>query len=1121
MGTWLTSRIYQNMEPSIDIDRQLANLEPLVPLVLGIHGIITLFFLRSGWWRWSIVISILLLCLWARIPRGKTQPLRVMRAALLIGLTWLLLYNSGGTGSPFFIWYFLLIAVYPLLLPAPFSLVVLGAIPLTYLLLWPITIHPRPLPLLSVLSRSILLLFLGWLIWSLAATLMRYARKREQSERRLALAMEASGMVVHEFFIPFDDAPYRSDKWASILGYDDADLPARSEERLEWIVQHMHPDDVATALQEYADFTEGRTKKYRYERRMQHKSGRWVWISGYAIALKRDEEGRPTHVLGTMQDITRRKQAAQELHATRNRLAGIINSAMDGIITIDAEQRIVLFNTSAEEMFDLPVDEALGQTLDRLIPERLQQIHQQHVERFGQAKITNRLMHHERGHVTGRRANGEEFPVEASISQTRIDDQPLYTAILRDISERIQTETRLQYQANLLENVSDAIIAIDLDFIIKSWNKAAEAMYGWSAVEAVGKSTAILNTHYLDSNREEILRQFQQNGRWQGEVVQYHKDGTPVDILASTTFLKDKEGRPIGAISVNRDITERKQAQEALRHSEQILQLFVENAPAAIAMFDRDMRYIAASRRYCIDYNLGDQPLIGRSHYEVVPELTEQEKAVHRRCLAGATEKADEYAFTLANGTIVWLRWEVHPWYERSGEIGGIIFFSEMITERKLAQEALIENQRLLREAQEYGRVGSWELDLVHNEFHLSDVFMDFHGLSRDTYTPEEMYAFLFPQDEVLVNQAFEKAMADQEYDVIHRIYRADTGEIRWVHGRGSLVRSEAGTPLRVVGSSQDITERKLAEEALRENEMRFRAIFEYAAVGIALIKPDNQWLRVNKKLYTMLGYSREELLTCTIDEITHPDDRTVDRDKMQKLLAGHIETYSLEKRYLHQDGSIVWGHLTVSLVRDAAGEPDYCIFVMQDITERKNLEEQYYQAQKMEAIGHLAGGIAHDFNNILVPIMGYAELGLARVPPDEQLHTDLDLIRQAAERAANLTRQILAFSRKQILQMQLLHLNPLIIDFQKMLQRLIGEDIILQTFLTPNLHPIKADKAQLEQVLLNLAINARDAMPAGGHLEVNLEAEDAGGKTFAKLTVRDSGVGIPADVCTRIYEPF
>ncbi|MEP7189445.1 MAG: ATP-binding protein, partial [Roseiflexaceae bacterium] len=204
-----------------------------------------------------------------------------------------------------------------------------------------------------------------------------------------------------------------------------------------------------------------------------------------------------------------------------------------------------------------------------------------------------------------------------------------------------------------------------------------------------------------------------------------------------------------------------------------------------------------------------------------------------------------------------------------------------------------------------------------------------------------------------------------------------------------------------------------------------------------------------------------------------------------------------------------------------------------EDITDQRKLEEQFLQSQKMEAIGRLAGGIAHDFNNILVPIIGYTELGMMELSPDDKVYADLQRVREAAERAADLTRQILAFSRKQVLEMRTIDLNALVMDFQRMMQRLIGEDIEVHTFLDPALYQVKADKGQIEQVLLNLVVNARDAMLQGGKLTLetdNVYLDDAyltkyadaqASGHYVMLAVSDTGQGMDAETQQHIFEPF
>ena len=324
--------------------------------------------------------------------------------------------------------------------------------------------------------------------------------------------------------------------------------------------------------------------------------------------------------------------------------------------------------------------------------------------------------------------------------------------------------------------------------------------------------------------------------------------------------------------------------------------------------------------------------------------------------------------------------------------------------------------------------------------------------------------------------------------------------------------------------------------------DARLTAAFELAPIGIAHVSLDGGWLLVNRKLCEILGYSRVELLERRLQDLTHPEDLAVDLQHVSKLLAGEQETYTLDKRYIRKDGTIVWAKLTVSLVRDeSSGVPLYFVWIVEDVSERKaveaereRLETQFHHSQKMEAIGRLAGGVAHDFNNILTVITVNCELLLDELPAASPHRSDIDDIRQAAGRAASLTRQLLAFGRKQVLQPKPLNLNAVVAETARMLRRLIGEDIELVTIYDDTLGLITADPGQLQQVLVNLALNSRDAMPDGGVLIIetrqtsaNLDAphdhdaEVTTGGPYVVLEVTDTGHGMTEEIRARIFEPF
>jgi PAS domain S-box-containing protein len=334
------------------------------------------------------------------------------------------------------------------------------------------------------------------------------------------------------------------------------------------------------------------------------------------------------------------------------------------------------------------------------------------------------------------------------------------------------------------------------------------------------------------------------------------------------------------------------------------------------------------------------------------------------------------------------------------------------------------------------------------------------------------------------------------------------------------------------LGVARDIRRRRQAEVALRESEERFRATFEQAAAGMGHTSLEGRWVRVNQRLCDIVGYTRDELLARTFQDITHPDDLDVDVAATRQLLANEIQSRSREKRYLHKKGSIVWVDLTVSVMRDSSGEPKAFIAVVQDITGRKQLEQELLHSQRMEGVGQLAGGIAHDFNNLLTVIGGRGHLGLAKLRADDPLRRDFELIQKTADRAARLTRQLLAFSRKQLLQPRVVDPNDLVQDSANLLKRLIGEEIELVFVPSADVGRVHVDPGQLEQVIVNLAVNARDAMPRGGRLtiETSNAVLDAGYAAqhvgvvpgqFVMLAVSDTGVGMDAATQARMFEPF
>ncbi len=330
----------------------------------------------------------------------------------------------------------------------------------------------------------------------------------------------------------------------------------------------------------------------------------------------------------------------------------------------------------------------------------------------------------------------------------------------------------------------------------------------------------------------------------------------------------------------------------------------------------------------------------------------------------------------------------------------------------------------------------------------------------------------------------------------------------------------------------RDITERKRAEETLLQSEARFRSIYEQAAVGIEQVALDGSLLMVNPALCRMLGYEESELLGKSTAEITHPDDHARELELFHAMQRQQRNSYEIEKRYLHRDHSVVWVHVISSLVSSPAGLPQYRISVIQNTTERKRVEDQLKQAQKMEAIGRLAGGVAHDFNTLLNVMLGYSDLLLTELPEGDERREHVLQIKSSGEAGAMLTRQLLAFSRKQASSEEVLDLREATSKMTPMLGRLLRDDIVLSVKCCEEVCTVKVDPGHIQQLVLNLAANAADAMPDGGRLDIDVSTVEVDESfvrqhpllkpgSYARLSISDTGTGMDPTTVAHIFEPF
>jgi PAS domain S-box-containing protein len=446
-------------------------------------------------------------------------------------------------------------------------------------------------------------------------------------------------------------------------------------------------------------------------------------------------------------------------------------------------------------------------------------------------------------------------------------------------------------------------------------------------------------------------------------------------------------------------------------------------------------------------------------------------------------------------------------------------------------RDQLVEQQELFHLVSENAADMLAVVDMNGRRLYNSPAYRKILGYTSEELRGSQALEQVHPEDRARVKAAAEESSrtgvgVSLEYRMRHR-----DGSWRVLESASSVIHDAKGEPEKLVIVNRDITERKRASEALRLSEASFRSVVENAPYGIYRASAAGKLLRVNPALQKMLGYeSQDELLRLNLATDLYSDPQQ--HQHTLDLLASQKSFRDVEIEWKRKDGTLAKARCSGRLVKNEGEEGDYIEVFAEDVTEQRLLEHQLRMAQKMEAIGKLSGGIAHDFNNLLGVIIGYSQVLKRRLGAGNDLFEHAEEIEKAGQRAASLTRQLLAFSRQQVLAPAVLNLNTLLSDMEKMLPRLIGEDIELVLRLDPGLGCVKADQSQVEQVVMNLAVNARDALPQGGKLTIetaNAALDDAytrhhpGSRAgdYVMLSVTDTGTGMTADTLAHLFEPF
>jgi PAS domain S-box-containing protein len=576
----------------------------------------------------------------------------------------------------------------------------------------------------------------------------------------------------------------------------------------------------------------------------------------------------------------------------------------------------------------------------------------------------------------------------------------------------------------------------------------------------------------------------------------------------------------------------RRRAEVALREHEQVLRVFVTHTPAAVAMCDIEMRYIVYSRRWASDYGLGEEDLIGRCHYDLFPDLPEYWKQEHQKCFSGEIVSRDEELFPRADGSTDWVKRELCPWRDDAGKIGGLIMFTEVITARKQAEEALRKKERfhegILNDMITFVAV----LDPSGDVIFVNNTPLTVGGIKLEEIRGKKFFdAFWWTHsDEVreMIKRDIDQCASGES--IIHDVpIQTADGSLMWIEFSMHPIYDEYGVVQYLIPEGRDITTNRKAEEALRESEEKYRLLVENATDAI-FIAQDEVLKFVNPKAEEIIGYSAEKLAKIPFVDIIHPEDRPMVLERHLKRLKGEELPSIYPFRILNKLGEELSVELNTVQI-DWEGRPATLNF-LRDITAQKRLKTQLQQAQKMEAIATLAGGVAHEFNNALMGIMGNLELLKMDLPEDERQDRYFDAMKGSGYRMSRLTDQLLAYAQGGKYQPKDLKLDDFVIETVPILQHDLSPQVRVETHFPKDIAYINADHAQMQMVLSALLANSNEAMEDEGLIRIMAENKDVD-EDFTKqhpglkpgyyvcLTIEDDGKGMDDETRVGIFEPF
>lgn len=907
-----------------------------------------------------------------------------------------------------------------------------------------------------------------------------------------------------------------SEQAERILGYpirewlDDADFWPR----------HIHPDERDEIVRYCLEATQ-RKENHTFEYRMLAADGRIVWIRDIVAYIEVPD--RPAMLRGIMLDITALKQAEAQSRQMETRLVTTLENITDAFYTLDHEWRFAFVNREAERLLKRPRKELLGRVV---------------WDEFAAARGSLFEEQYRRAVSTRVSTTFEIFypPLETWF-EVRAHPSEFGLAVhFRDINERRTAAEQLRLSEERFRhtffNAPIGMKLISTETRLLQINASFCRMIGYTEEELIGQSVVEI-THPDDraSTAAEIRQLLEgKKDHYTIEKRYFSKTGEIVWCRVGVSALRETDGNLKHFIGTVENITESRAAAEQLRESEERFREMAENIGDLFYNYDPvNNRLLYINQAF---EQIWGRPLswIYTNPNGYLDDVHPDDRRIAEDALARQLrgEKTDvDFRIVRPDGKIRWIREHTSPVVDATGRVERLVGTMRDVTDRRAITERLREGEERFRLLAKATYDAVWDWNLVEDTIWWNEGFEQLFGWKRDQLdrSSKSWTENIHPDERERIVTGIHTVIDGDGVDWSDQYrFRRSDGTYVPVADRGEVLRDSSGRPIRMIGGMSDLTERKRAEEKLREQA----ALLDQAKDAIIVRDLDHRILYWNKSAERYYGWTAEEAVGRSIKQLIYADPTPFLTATASVIQHGE---WNGEIEHFRRDGTplIVEGRWT--LLRDENGQPKSVLAINTDVTERKKLEQQFLRAQRMESIGTLAGGIAHDLNNLLAPITMGVEL-LRRYEPNAKAKPIIDNIERAARRGSDLVKQVLSFAcgvEGARVAMQVRHV---VREIESIVENTFPKNILVETYLPDGLWLVTGDPTQLNQIVLNLCVNARDAMPDGGTLTLradNIEIDEqyavmnrgVSPGRYVVLSVTDTGIGMPREIIDRIFDPF